>query len=82
MAPQGFELYIAAITAGDKSWNVIFDNSKIKRFVPDYLATIPFSEGIKRTIAGFEADASRCTVKDEGNDIVQRILDAWITRQF
>ena len=30
---------------GDKAHSAVFDNSKIKRFVPDYVATIPFSEG-------------------------------------
>ena len=29
---------------------VIFDNSKIKSFVPEFKATIPFAKGIQRTI--------------------------------
>jgi hypothetical protein len=42
---------------GDKSVSVVFDNSKIKRFVPGYCAaTVPFSEGIRKTIAWFDAD--------------------------
>ena len=28
---------------GDKAHSVVFDNSKIKRFVPDFAATIPFT---------------------------------------
>ncbi len=35
---------------GDKTWSVIFDNSKIKQFNPNYVAKIPFKEGIKETI--------------------------------
>ena len=31
---------------GDKAWSVVFDNSKIKRFVPGFQATIPFHTGI------------------------------------
>src|SRR5208283_3621408 len=31
---------------GDKANNTIFDNSKIKTFVPGFTATVPFSEGI------------------------------------
>ena len=34
---------------GDKAVSVVFDNTKIKRFVPGYCATMPFAEGIRRT---------------------------------
>src|ERR1035437_5655233 len=40
---------------GDKAVSVVFDNSKIKRFVPGYCATVPFAEGIRRTLAWFDA---------------------------
>jgi nucleoside-diphosphate-sugar epimerase len=36
---------------GDKSNSVIFDNSKVKRAVPDYVATTRFDQGVRRTIA-------------------------------
>ena len=36
---------------GDKSNSVIFDNSKIKRAVPDYVATTRFDEGVRRCVA-------------------------------
>lgn len=36
---------------GDKSNTVIFDNSKIKRLVPQYLATTRFDQGIKLSIS-------------------------------
>jgi nucleoside-diphosphate-sugar epimerase len=35
---------------GDKAHSVIFDNSKIKRFVPDFVATIPFSRGAEEIV--------------------------------
>jgi nucleoside-diphosphate-sugar epimerase len=35
---------------GDKSASVRFDNSKIKRFVPDYTATTRFDQGVRRTL--------------------------------
>ena len=44
---------------GDKAVSVVFDNSKIKRFVPGYCATVPFAEGIRRTLAWFDADPAR-----------------------
>jgi nucleoside-diphosphate-sugar epimerase len=44
---------------GDKAASAVFDNSKIKRFVPGFAATTPFAIGIRRTIAWFEADPAR-----------------------
>ena len=52
---------------GDKSVSAVFDTTKIKRFVPDFVATTPFAEGIRRTLAWFDADASRRQV-DAGLD--------------
>lgn len=39
---------------GDKAHSMIFDNSKIKRFVPDYQAKIKFAEGVKEIIGWYE----------------------------
>ncbi len=59
---------------GDKSHSALFDNSKIKRFVPEFVATIPFADGIKQTIQWFDADPTRRTVNAETN----RFLDGLI----
>lgn len=61
---------------GDKSVSIVLDNSKIKRFVPGFAATIPFSKGITRSIAWFDADANRRVVDEEYNALVDRILSA------
>jgi nucleoside-diphosphate-sugar epimerase len=62
---------------GDKTHSVIFDNTKIKRFVPDFVATIPFSEGIRRTMAWFHADERRLQVSPEDHALFDRILAAY-----
>ena len=62
---------------GDKSYSVIFDNTKIKTFVPDYKATIPFSQGIKKTLTWFEAEPSRQIINEESNEMIERILKAY-----
>ncbi|WNR44519.1 SDR family oxidoreductase [Paenibacillus roseipurpureus] len=36
---------------GDKANSVVFDNAKLKRLVPEFVATTRFDQGIKRTIA-------------------------------
>jgi nucleoside-diphosphate-sugar epimerase len=65
---------------GDKTWSAIFDNRKIKTFVPDYQAVIPFHEGIRRTLAWFDADAQRRRVDEQVNQEMDRILAAYTGR--
>ncbi|MBN1201565.1 MAG: SDR family oxidoreductase [Anaerolineae bacterium] len=62
---------------GDKMWCAVFDNSKIKRFVPDYVASIPFHEGIRRTLAWFQAEDTRMHVPPEDDAQIERILTAY-----
>jgi nucleoside-diphosphate-sugar epimerase len=44
---------------GDKANAAIFDNTKIRRFVPGFGAFLRYRDGIKRTIEWFDADQSR-----------------------
>lgn len=62
---------------GDKAWSVIFDNSKIKSFVPGYCATIPFYDGIRRTLRWFDEDPSRKFVNETVNREMDEILAAY-----
>ncbi len=62
---------------GDKTYSVIFDNNKIKRFVPGFTCTIPFSEGIKKTLAWFEADISRQIVNKAHDEIMDKIIESY-----
>jgi len=64
---------------GDKSVSVVFDNTKIKRFVPDYCATVPFSQGIRRTLAWFDADPQRRQVDDAANAQWDQLIEAYET---
>jgi nucleoside-diphosphate-sugar epimerase len=62
---------------GDKSVSVVFDNSKIKRFVPGYCAKMPFAQGIQRTIGWFDADQRRKQIDDEANASWDKIIAAY-----
>lgn len=44
---------------GDKAVSAVFDNTKIKRFVPGFTAKTAFAQGIRQTIAWFDADPTR-----------------------
>jgi nucleoside-diphosphate-sugar epimerase len=59
---------------GDKAWSVIFDNGKIKTFVPGFQAVIPFREGIRRTLDWFDADEERKRVDADVNAEMDHIL--------
>lgn len=68
--------YIGGLT-GDKAQSVIFDNSKIKRFVPSFKATIPFSVGIKKTIEWFEAKPERMKINESSNEFMDKVITAY-----
>jgi nucleoside-diphosphate-sugar epimerase len=50
---------------GDKAHSMVFDNTKVKRLVPDYVATIPFSAGAQEILDWYDADPSRQKVDRE-----------------
>jgi nucleoside-diphosphate-sugar epimerase len=62
---------------GDKAVSTIFDNSKIKRFVPGFTATIPFKQGIRKTVKWFEAEKSRMVIDEKNNSFIDKVLEAY-----
>jgi nucleoside-diphosphate-sugar epimerase len=62
---------------GDKAVSAVFDNSKIKRFVPGFSATVGYAEGIARTLAWFDADAARRTVDEDLDRAWDTLLAAY-----
>jgi nucleoside-diphosphate-sugar epimerase len=62
---------------GDKSVSVVFDNSKIRRFVSDFCCNTRFSEGIRRSIEWFQADAARQQIDVEASAKWDKLIDAY-----
>ena len=62
---------------GDKAHSMVFDNSKLKRFVPDFAATIPYAQGAREVIAWFEADPARQRIDPAANALIDKILAAY-----
>jgi nucleoside-diphosphate-sugar epimerase len=62
---------------GDKSHSAIFDNTKIKRLVPDYVATMRFRDGIARTVRAFDADPRRQTIDVAADARWDRLIAAY-----
>jgi nucleoside-diphosphate-sugar epimerase len=62
---------------GDKACSMVFDNSKIKRAVPGFRATVPFAEGVRRSVKWFDADPKRQVVDRETDSLIDRIIAAY-----
>jgi nucleoside-diphosphate-sugar epimerase len=62
---------------GDKSHSAVFDNTKIKRFVPDFVCTTRYREGIARTIAWFDADPARRQIDEDASAAWDRLIAAY-----
>jgi nucleoside-diphosphate-sugar epimerase len=61
---------------GDKTHSMIFDNSKVKRLVPDFQCRIPFSRGADEIIAWHEADPARQTFDPAFDALTDRLIAA------
>ena len=62
---------------GDKAHSSIFDNSKVRRLVPEFRPRVPFAEGVARSVAWFDEDPSRRVVSAPANEAIERVLAAW-----
>jgi nucleoside-diphosphate-sugar epimerase len=61
---------------GDKAHSMVFDNTKVKRLVPDYVATIPFARGAQEIMAYYDADPSRQQVDEQMDATMDQLVQA------
>lgn len=59
---------------GDKAHSTVFDNSKIKQFVPDFVATTRFRTGIARSLAWYDADPARRQVDADAETAWDKLI--------
>lgn len=62
---------------GDKSHSMIFDNTKIKRLVPDFNPTIPFSQGAREIVGWYDADPKRQKADEKFNALNDSLIEAY-----
>ncbi|NLG50486.1 MAG: SDR family oxidoreductase [Chloroflexi bacterium] len=62
---------------GDKAISVVFDNSKIKRLVPEFQPSVSFMEGIGRSITWHDADPARQVIDEGTSRTMDRIIAAY-----
>jgi nucleoside-diphosphate-sugar epimerase len=61
---------------GDKANTVVFDNTKLKRLVPDFVATVRMDQGIKNTVE-YVLSHEECQIPDpEFDDFCDRVAAA------
>lgn len=76
-----YDQNIGSSLLGDKAHSAIFDNSKIKQVVPEFVCTVPFSQGAKEIIAWHTAELARQVVDLKFDQMCDLILanykNAW-----
>ena len=60
---------------GDKAHSMLFDNSKIKSFVPNFNAQIKFKDGAKEMIKWYRENTINEEADKDINDFMDRIID-------
>jgi nucleoside-diphosphate-sugar epimerase len=64
LAAVGEKYGLAGSLLGDKAVTVVFDNSKLKRIVPDMRTTVPFHEGVRIALDYIEKHPGECQKED------------------
>lgn len=69
-----YDKNIGAGLLGDKAHSAIFDNSKIKQVVPEFVCTVPFARGVEGIIAWHKADPIRQKVDSNFDQMCDLLL--------
>jgi nucleoside-diphosphate-sugar epimerase len=59
---------------GDMGHSLVFDNTKLKRLVPEFMTRTPFHIGAREVIAWFDADPARQQVDERLGGVVDSLL--------
>lgn len=62
---------------GDKAHPGVFDNSKIKRFVPDFICRKPFRAGIREAVHWLRAHPEQQNLSPQLEAEIDAVLNAW-----
>ena len=62
---------------GDKAHPGIFDNAKIKRFVPGFSCAKPFRVGVRESVAWLQAHPDRQNLNPKLDELCDLVVGAW-----
>lgn len=71
---QGYDRLYGSLL-GDKANSVIFDNTKIKRLVPGFTATIRFDQGVRKTLDYIASHPELQKQDSEFDEWIDRMVD-------
>ncbi|HEV7980563.1 NAD-dependent epimerase/dehydratase family protein [Amycolatopsis sp.] len=88
--PKIVHVSSAAIAAADEGWggallgdmkhSMVFDNTKIRTAVPEFVATIPFATGAREMIDWYDADSSRRRLDEKFIAATEFLLETYRPR--
>lgn len=61
---------------GDKSHSVIFDNSKVRALVPEFICTVPFALGARQVIGWYDANPDQQVVDQRLSTTFDQLISA------
>jgi nucleoside-diphosphate-sugar epimerase len=64
---------------GDKAHSMVFDNAKLRRVVPDFVATIPFEAGAREIVAWHDEDPARQQVDARLDQTMDALVERYRT---
>lgn len=62
---------------GDKAHSMIFDNSKIKKFVPDFVCDTPLKQGVEEIVNWYAGNTAHQIVDKKLDEMFDKIVDDW-----
>ncbi|AWW43196.1 NAD-dependent dehydratase [Streptomyces sp. AS58] len=61
---------------GDKAHSMTFDNTKVRRLVPGFTTSVPFSRGAREIVTWYDADPARRVVDARFDALMDVLIDA------
>lgn len=62
---------------GDKAHPGIFDNAKLKRFVPEFHCQKPFRIGVRESVAWLRAHPEKQNLNPKVDEVCDRVISVW-----
>ncbi len=75
VAPQ-----LTGTLKGDKAHPAVFDNSKIKRFVPEFRCRTPFRVGVRESVRWLREHPDQQNLRPELDELIENVIAAWQKR--
>ncbi|MBF9133608.1 SDR family oxidoreductase [Plantactinospora sp. S1510] len=71
-----------AALLGDKAHSMVFDNTKLRGLVPDYVATVPFAHGAREIVDWHDADPARRRIDTRLDAVMDRLVEEYRVRDL